>query len=293
MRTDRQRPTHGRRIAAFAAFLLALLVAVAPVNAREPDIRIGWTAWSDAEVISKMTYFMLTRLGLDAELTLADVSAQYKAIANNDLDVMLMSWQPQTHARYLDAYGAQMEDLGVLYDGADVGLAVPDYVDSSIQTIGDLAANADRFDRRIEGIGATAGVMGLTEEAMEAYGLDGFELREGSGPRMAQRLGRAIEQERPIVVTAWRPHWKWAEYDLRYLEDPTGVYDSVESVHAMARTGFSADYPRVAGLIERIDFDLDELQALMADAQRHGHRQAIRDWLNTHSRRVRGWIEGE
>ena len=293
MRTDYERHRRGRGVAASAALLVAVLIAIAPVNAREPDVRIGWTAWSDAEVISKMTYFMLTRLGLDAELTLADVSAQYKAIANDDLDVMLMSWQPRTHARYLETYGARMESLGTLYGGADVGLAVPDYVDPSIRTIGDLAANAAQFDNRIEGIGATAGVMGLTEEAMDAYGLDGFELREGSGPRMAQRLGEAIQQGRPMVVTAWRPHWKWAEYDLRYLEDPEGVYDSVETVHAMARTGFRADHPRVAGLIERIDFDLDELQALMADAQRNGHRKAIRDWLNAHPERVRGWIEGE
>lgn len=277
----------------------ALTVAVAGLGpsggavAADPDVRIGWTAWADAEVVSKMTYFMLGRLGLDAELTLADVSAQYKALANDDLDLMLMSWQPETHAEYLERYGDRLEDLGPLYEDADVGLAVPTYVDESIQTVGDLAEHAERFDGRIEGIGATAGVMRLTEEAMTTYGLDDFDLRASSGPAMAQRLGEAVAEERPVVVTAWRPHWKWAEYDLRYLDDPEGIYDSRESVHAMAREGFSEDNPRVARMIERMRFDLAEVEALMAAAREDGQRQAIRDWLNNNSDRVAGWIEGE
>ena len=187
------------------AVAVAALGPLGGAGAQQPDVRIGWTAWADAEVVSKMTYFMLGRLGLDAELTLADVSAQYQALANDDLDLMLMSWQPETHAQYLERYGDRLEDLGPLYEGADVGLAVPTYVDESIQTVGDLAEHAERFNGRIEGIGATAGVMRLTEEAMTTYGLEDFDLRASSGPAMAKRLGEAVAEERPIVVTGWRP----------------------------------------------------------------------------------------
>ena len=61
----------------------------------------------------------------------------------------------------------------------------------------------------------------------------------------------------------------------------------------MARAGFSEDNPRVAAMIERMHFELTEMEALMAAARENGQRQAIRDWLNNHSDRVAGWIEGE
>lgn len=267
--------------------------AVAGTSASAQEITIGWTAWSDAEVVSKMAALVLSSVGLDVELTLADVSAQYRGLAAGDLDVMLMSWQPATHAKYLREHGDRLEDLGVLYEGADLGLAVPAYVDDSVRGIGDLAGAADRFGGGIEGIGATAGIMGLTEEAMQRYGLSGYELKVSSGPAMAQRLGEAVAEQRPIVVTAWRPHWKWAAYDLRYLDDPKGVYQGAESIHAMARAGFAADRPKIAAFLGRMHFELDELEALMAAAREQGHRQAIREWLNDNNDRVQRWLQGD
>lgn len=271
----------------------ALIAPASAPAASGPDVRIGWTAWADAEAVSKMTAMVLSKVGLDVELTLADVSAQYRGLAKDDLDLMLMSWQPQTHADYLERHGSELEDLGVLYDDADLGLAVPTYVDDSVRSIGDLAGNAERFGGAIEGIGENAGIMGRTERAMTRYGLNGYELSVSSGPAMAQRLGRAAAEERPIVVTAWRPHWKWAEYELRYLEDPQGVYEGTESIHAMARAGFREDHPKVAAFVERMNFELDELEALMAAARDKGHREAIREWLNDNEARVQRWLQGE
>lgn len=273
---------------------LALCAALAtPVAAgSKPDVRIGWTAWSDAEVVSKLAALVLSKMGLDVELTLADVSVQYRGLAEDDLDVMLMSWQPATHASYLRRYEGELEDLGPLYEGADLGLAVPASTDPSIRGIVDLAGAAATFDGRIEGIGEDAGIMGLTEKAISAYGLNGYTLTSTSGPAMAMRLGKAIEDGRRVVVTAWRPHWKWAAHDLRYLEDPKGIFEGEESVHAMARKGFAAEQPKVAGFLRRMHFELDELEALMAAAREQGHRQAIRNWLNANNDRVRGWLQG-
>ena len=285
-----------RGLAHLLAGVALASAAILPAGAAErqgPDVRIGWTAWSDAEVISKLTALVLSKVGMDVELTLADVSAQYRGLAENDLDVMLMSWQPQTHAGYLRRYGDRIEDLGPLYGGADLGLAVPTYVDSSIRTIGDLAGAAERFDRHIEGIDEGAGLMDRAHEAMTAYGLRDWELASGSGPRMALRLNEAIERQQPIVVTAWRPHWKWAAFDLRYLKDPEGVFKGEEAVHAMAREGFSGDQPKVAAFLERMQFELDELETLMAEARDKGHRTAIREWLNANGERVTRWLEGD
>ena len=36
---------------------------------------------------------------------------------------------------------------------------------------------------------------------------------------MTQALSDAIANEEPIIVTGWNPHWKFAAFDLKYLED--------------------------------------------------------------------------
>ncbi|MDZ7809529.1 MAG: glycine betaine ABC transporter substrate-binding protein [Arhodomonas sp.] len=293
MSSKRKRlPAPVRTLAAAAALTLAVVLP-GPATAAGPDVRIGWTAWSDAEVVSKMATLVLSRVGLDVELTLADVDVQYRALAEGNLDVMLMSWQPRTHAGYLREYGDRLEDLGPLYEGADLGLAVPGYVDEEVQAIGDLAGRGEAFGGVIEGIGEGAGIMDRADEAIAAYGLEDYRLKTGSGPAMAKRLGEAVAERRPMVVTAWRPHWKWAAYDLRYLEDPEGIFEGEESVHAMARDGFAEEQPQVAGFLQRMHFELPELEALMAEAREKGHRRAIRDWLNANSERVRYWLEGE
>jgi len=202
----------GKMVTLTIAFLLSLLLckgALAGNWERNPDLTIGWTAWSDAEVISKMAVIILSRaMNYDVELTLADISVQYRGVAEGDLDAMLMSWQPRTHAEYLERYKDQLVDLGPLYENTTLGLVVPDYMaESGVNSIADLAKPAvkNRFQGKIQGIGATAGLMKLSRQALDAYQLD-YTLVTSSGPAMAKRLGEALQNQSPIVATGWRPH---------------------------------------------------------------------------------------
>ena len=92
----------------FAVMVWLATAAAAPPSAAqtaEPDVRIGWTAWADAEIVSKMAAIILRQgMGYDVELTLSDIGVQYRGVADGDLDAMLMSWQPGTHENYLQRY---------------------------------------------------------------------------------------------------------------------------------------------------------------------------------------------
>jgi glycine betaine/proline transport system substrate-binding protein len=44
------------------------------------------------------------------------------------------------------------------------------------------------------------------------------------GPAMVASLDKAIRDKEWIVVTGWKPHFKWSQNDLKYLKDPKGVY---------------------------------------------------------------------
>ena len=64
---------------AAALVLCAAALGGAPAGAQTPPkkINIGWTAWSDAEAVTKLAQKVVKdRLGYDGELTLADIGIQ-------------------------------------------------------------------------------------------------------------------------------------------------------------------------------------------------------------------------
>lgn len=67
---------------------------------------------------------------------------------------------------------------------------------------------------------------------------------------MTAALDTAIENEEPIVVTGWEPHWMFAKYDLKFLEDSEGAYGDSEDIHILARKGFSDDMPKATKFLK-------------------------------------------
>lgn len=92
-----------------------------------------------------------------------------------------------------------------------------------------------------------------------------FELVTSSTPAMLTALDKAMSNNDPIVVTLWRPHWAYSKYDIRDLEDPKGLMGGAEEIHAIARKGFSDDFPTVAKAITDFSLDDDQLASLEND----------------------------
>src|SRR3546814_19299032 len=63
-----------------------------------------------------------------------------------------------------------------------------------------------------------AGLMRLSKDAVEEYGLDDYELVSASGAAMTAARERAVKRTEWIVVTGWSPHWMFGAHELRYLE---------------------------------------------------------------------------
>ena len=66
--------------------------------------------------------------------------------------------------------------------------------------------------------------MKATAKVIEDYELTDWTLVEGSNAAMVASLKKAYEKEEPIIVTGWTPHWIYAAFDLKILEDPKGSY---------------------------------------------------------------------
>jgi glycine betaine/proline transport system substrate-binding protein len=85
---------------------------------------------------------------------------------------------------------------------------------------------------RIIGIDPGAGIMAASEKALIEYELD-YELVEGSDATMVATLKQAIDNNKWVVVTGWAPHWKFATWDLKFLDDPKGFTEKRKpSIHS-------------------------------------------------------------
>jgi glycine betaine/proline transport system substrate-binding protein len=282
-----------------AAGMVATLMGVgANTAAAEEPIEIGWTAWSDAEFVTKLAQTLLEeRMDYEVKLTMADIGVQYQGIANGDLDVMLMSWLPVTHQSYWEKFAGKVVNLGPLYTDAKLGWVVPSYVpEDEVASIEDLKDPeiAEKFDNKVQGIDPGAGLMQASEKAMEEYGFDNMDLVSASGAAMTAAYGRAIRRDQWVVVTSWSPHWMHAKWDTRYLEDPKGSLGKKERIHALARKGFYQDYPtEVVNFLTRMYIPLDQLQNAMLDASENSYEEAVENYIDEHSQRVNYWVTGE
>jgi glycine betaine/proline transport system substrate-binding protein len=273
-----------------------LVIGLAAPAAAKETIKIGWTAWSDAEFVTKLAARILEdRLGYEVELLQTDIAPQYQGLATGSIDVMLMSWQPSTHEDYLKKVCDDVFDLGLLYTKARLGWVVPSYIpEGELSSIDDLKKPEVREKLRgtVTGIDPGAGLMRLSNQAIDDYGLD-YELQVSSGAGMTAALERAVRRDEWIVVTGWSPHWMFGAYDLRYLGDPKGVLGSFERVHALARKGFYQDHVEAASFLSRMQIPIGDLQKAMHDAQETSYEEAVKKYIQNNGQRIDYWVTGE
>ena len=272
---------------------MVLGASVAGTSAAADEVTIGWTAWSDAEFITKLAEKVLVdHGGYEVTLTQTDIAPQYQGIASGDIDAMLMSWQPGTHGDYLDGIAGEYIDLGPLYTGARLGWVVPDYIpEDELSSISDLKNDEvrDRLDGEITGIDPGAGLSNLSEQAMEDYALDGYDLQFSSGAGMTAALDRAIGRDEWIVVTGWSPHWKFGAYQLAFLDDPRGALGGAETIHALARLGFDEDHPQIAAFIGCMDYDLEMLNDYLFIGRDESTEAAVDRFFEQETELISAW----
>ncbi|THV28559.1 glycine betaine ABC transporter substrate-binding protein [Glycomyces paridis] len=219
--------------------------------------------WDEGVVATELWRQALTASGYTVTVQeFSEAGLLYEGLAAGDVDVYLDGWLPVTHATYMETYGDQLEQIGAWNSNAALTVAVPAYVDQ-VNSLAELNDNAELFGGEIIGIEPSAG---LTEAVLEAsiptYGITDLELKTSSTATMLSELDSAIAAEEPIVVTLWQPHWAYAKYDLKNLEDPEGTLGDVETINTLAHLGFSEEFPDVAAALGKFALSDDQLADL-------------------------------
>ena len=261
-----------------------------------PTLRLGWSPWADAEVVSLIAQSVIQQAyDVNVERVLADIGIQYASLARGDLDLMLMAWLPLTHRDYYRRVRERVVDFGSMYSGR-LGWVVPDYVpEFELSSIPDLRdpSLAARFENRVQGIDPGSGLNQASALALKTYLLKDLELVSSSSAAMTAVLDQAIRQQRWVIVTSWTPHWMFARYRLRFLQDPERVFGGIEWIHALGRPQLDLEMQDVAGFLTRFHLPDQEMSDLLLQANDLTAEAAVEDYIASHQARVRYWITGE
>lgn len=276
-----------RLLGAGATLVLAISSTLA--SAETKTLSIGYVdGWSDSVATTHVAAEVIQTLGYDVKLQAVATGIMWQGVATGKLDAMLSAWLPVTHGDYWTKNKDQVVDYGPNFKDAKIGLIVPEYVKA--QSVADLKTD-DSFKKRIVGIDAGSGVMIKTEQAIKDYGLDGYTLKASSGAGMIAELTRAEKKKESIAVTGWVPHWMFAKWKLRFLEDPKGVYGAAETVNSIGSKELEAKAPEVVAFLKKFQWNSkDEIGEVMLAIQEGAKPQAAaKDWVAKHPERVKEW----
>ncbi|MDX9870964.1 MAG: glycine betaine ABC transporter substrate-binding protein [Clostridia bacterium] len=259
---------------------------------KKGKVEIAYVEWSSEVASTNVVKAALQeKLGYEVEIVPVSAAAMWQAVASGDTDGIVAAWLPSTHQAYLDEVKDKVVDLGPNLDGTKVGLVVPSYV--TIDSIEELNDNANKFDGKIIGIDPGAGLMAATEKVIADYGLNKMKLVEGSDATMAAVLADSIKNNQWVVVTGWTPHWKFASYDLKYLEDPKGIYGGDEQIHTIVRKGLKEDLPEVYNVLDKFSWSPDDMAEVMVWNEEPGadpYENAKR-WIAENEDKVNAWLK--
>jgi len=273
-------------------FVGAVLAApLAATAADKGEVELTYVEWSSEVASTNVIKTVLEQQGYEVEMTSVSASAMWQGVGSGDADGMVAAWLPSTHGHYLEKVQDDVVDLGPNLEGTKIGLVVPSYVD--VDSIAELNAHAEEFDEEIIGIDPGAGIMSKTEKAIEEYGMDDLELVSGSGATMTAALKDAIKNEEAVVVTGWTPHWKFARFDLKYLDDPKNVYGGAEQIHTIVRDGLQEDMPEVYRILDRFEWTPADMQQVMIWNREDGAEPAetAARWVEENPDKVSAWLD--
>jgi glycine betaine/proline transport system substrate-binding protein len=258
-----------------------------PVMAQDMTITMGTMTWEDLTPITGITKSVLESKGYTVEVEeFSEWGIAFAALTNGDIDIIASQTDYVSHD-YWTKNMDKLEKISPVSHGLYQAIAVPSYV--TINSMDELAANADKFGGKIIGIEPGSGLMRDAAASVEAYGL-GMELVEGSTAAMTAALDAAMSREEWIAVTVWEPSWMMQKYDIRFLEDPKGVFPGPQTYYWIGTAGFSAANPAAREAIASVYVPLADITAING-AMNDGKtmEEAVADWVAAHSDLIGRW----
>ena len=265
------------------------------VKKEEPIVITGWSP-----------HWMFSRYDLkyleDPKGTMGDEES-IKTMVRPDLKEDM----PEVY-QVLDRFSWEVEDIESVMleieNGTDPVKAARDWIDDNEDKVQSFTKGAkkentkgnsigEKVDYTITGIEPGAGLTDAAGQALEDYdNLSGWNVQESSTAGMLAELEKAIKNKEPLVVTGWTPHWMFEKFDLKMLEDPQKSFGEADEYHTLARKGLKKDQPEAYQIIDNFEFELDDIQGVIAKSVDEPYEKVAQDWINDNPEKVATWTDG-
>jgi len=278
--------------------LLALGSASAFADQSCETVKMADPGWSDIAATNAITGFLLDGMGYKAKVDTLAVPITFGGLKDGQVDVFLGNWMPAQQGFY-DKFVANgdVTQLAKNLDGTEFTLAVPDYVwDAGVHNFADLNKYADKFDRKIYGIGSGAPANISLQEIIKKNDFDmgQWKLVESSEQAMLAEVSRAVKKQKFVTFLGWTPHPMNVQLKMHYLKGGEKYFGDTGSVHTLTRKGYAQAYPNVGKLLTNLSFTQDMENSIMAEVVNNkvSNADAARAWIKANPAVLDKWLDG-
>ena len=278
--------------------LLALGSASAFAEQSCDTVKMADPGWSDIAATNAITGFLLDGMGYKAKVDTLAVPITFGGLKDGQVDVFLGNWMPAQQGFY-DKFVAtgDVTQLAKNLEGTEFTLAVPDYVwDAGVHDFADLNKYADKFDKKIYGIGSGAPANISLQDMIKKNDFDmgQWKLVESSEQAMLAEVSRAVKKQKFVTFLGWTPHPMNVQLKMHYLKGGEKYFGDTGSVHTLTRKGYAQACPNVGKLLTNLSFTQEMENSIMAEVvnKKISNADAAKAWIKANPAVLDKWLDG-
>ncbi|MHC6223207.1 choline ABC transporter substrate-binding protein [Pseudomonas sp. X10] len=279
------------------ALSLASITAHADTDAQCSTVKMADPGWSDIASTNAVARLLLESLGYQVKIDSLAVPIIYGGLKDGRVDAFLGNWMPAQqgfHDKFIAT--GDVHQLSRNLEGTEFTLAVPDYVwDAGVRNFADLQRFADKFDKKIYGIGSGAPANLSLKEIIDKneFELGSWKLVESSEQAMLAQVTRATQKQQFIAFLGWTPHPMNVKLKMHYLGGGEKWFGSKGDVFTLTRNNYPQACPNAARLLGNLKFTLDMENSIMADVvdNKVSYDAAAKVWIKAHPELLDSWLE--
>jgi glycine betaine/proline transport system substrate-binding protein len=261
-------------------------------------VKMADPGWSDIAATNAITGLLLDGMGYKAKVDTLAVPITYGGLKDGQVDVFLGNWMPAQqgfHDKFIA--NGDVVQLAKNLEGTEFTLAVPDYVwDAGIHNFADLNTFADKFDKKLYGIGSGAPANLSLQEIIKKndFDLGQWKLVESSEQAMLAEVNRAVRQKRFVTFLGWTPHPMNVQIKMHYLKGGEAYFGDTGSVYTLTRKGYAQSCPNVSKMLTNLSFTQDMENSIMADVanKKMTNAAAAKAWVKANPAVLDKWLDG-
>jgi glycine betaine/proline transport system substrate-binding protein len=278
--------------------LLALGSASAFAEQSCNTVKMADPGWSDIAATNAITGFLLDGMGYKAKVDTLAVPITFGGLKDGQVDVFLGNWMPAQQGFY-DKFVAtgDVTQLAKNLDGTEFTLAVPDYVwDAGVHNFADLNKFADKFEKKIYGIGSGAPANISLQDIIKKndFDLGQWKLVESSEQAMLAEVSRAVKKQKFVTFLGWTPHPMNVQLKMHYLKGGEKYFGDTGAVYTLTRKGYAQACPNVGKLLTNLSFTQEMENSIMAEVvnKKVSNADAAKAWIKANPAVLDKWLEG-